>query len=120
MGYRLRPEEISQTSDERKRKGRPIEMVLIMQGGGSLGTFGCGVYKALVKKEIRIGIAARTSIGAVNAAIIVGSKSGHPENDLEDFWKEIAESNHSIIPDSFTPELTILEKFEECSSNIDY
>jgi hypothetical protein len=34
MSYRLRPEEISQTSDERKR--RPIENVLIMQGGGSL------------------------------------------------------------------------------------
>ena len=50
MGYRLRPEEISQTSDERKRKGRPIENVLIMQGGGSLGACGCGVYKALVKK----------------------------------------------------------------------
>ena len=48
MGYRLRPEEISHTSDE--RKGRPIENVLIMQGGGSLGACGCGVYKALVKK----------------------------------------------------------------------
>jgi NTE family protein len=102
MGYKLRPEEISQTSDERKR--RPIENVLIMQGGGSLGAFGCGVYKALVKKKIRIDIAAGTSIGAVNAAIIVGSKSGHPENDLEDFWKEVAESNHSIISDSFTLE----------------
>ena len=102
MGYRLRPEEVSKASDERKR--RPIENVLIMQGGGSLGAFGCGVYKALVKKKIRIDIAAGTSIGAVNSAIIVGSKSGHPEIDLEDFWKEIAESNHSIIPDSFTLE----------------
>ena len=100
MGYRLRPEEISQAHDEEKR--RLIENVLIMQGGGSLGAFGCGVYKALVKKKIRIDIAAGTSIGAVNAAIIVGSKSGYPENDLEDFWKEIAESNHFIIPDSFT------------------
>jgi NTE family protein len=49
MSYRLRPEEISQTSDERKR--RPIENVLVMQGGGSLGAFGCGVYKALVKRK---------------------------------------------------------------------
>jgi NTE family protein len=100
MGYRLGPEEISAASGEVKR--RLIENVLIMQGGGSLGAFGCGVYKALVKKKIRIDVVAGTSIGAVNAAIIVGSKSGHPENDLEDFWEEIAESNHSIIPDSFT------------------
>src|ERR687891_2790734 len=99
MGYRLRPEEISQAHDEEKR--RLIENVLIMQGGGSLGAFGCGVYKALVKKKIRIDIAAGTSIGAVNAAIIVGSKSDHPENDLEEFWLEIAESSYEIIPDIY-------------------
>jgi NTE family protein len=31
------------TSDER------LENVLVIQGGGSLGAFGCGVYKALAK-----------------------------------------------------------------------
>ena len=37
----------------------------------------------------------------MNAAIIVGSKSDHPEKDLEDFWIEIAESNPNIIADFF-------------------
>jgi NTE family protein len=73
----------------------------VLQGGGSLGAFACGVFKALVKKNVRIDIVAGTSIGAVNAAIIVGSKSGHPEKDLEDFWIELAESNLNIIPDIF-------------------
>ena len=50
------------------------ERVLIMQGGGSLGAYECGVYKALVKHNIRFDVVAGTSIGAVNAAIIVGSK----------------------------------------------
>ena len=72
-----------------------------MQGGGSLGAFACGVFKGLVKRNVRIDIAAGTSIGAINAAIIVGSKSDHPENDLEDFWLELAENNPSIIPDIF-------------------
>ena len=72
-----------------------------MQGGGSLGAFACGVYKALVRKKVKIDIAAGTSIGAVNASIIVGSKNDHPEKDLEDFWIEIAESNHQIIPDLY-------------------
>ena len=72
-----------------------------MQGGGSLGAFACGVYKALLAKKVKIDIAAGTSIGAVNAAIIVGSKNDHPEKDLEDFWIEIAESNHQIIPDLY-------------------
>lgn len=70
-----------------------------MQGGGSLGAFACGAYKALVKHNVQIDIVAGTSIGAVNAAIIVGSKSGHPAKDLEEFWMEIGESSLQIIPD---------------------
>jgi NTE family protein len=73
----------------------------VLQGGGSLGAFACGVFKALVKENVRIDIVAGTSIGAVNAAIIVGSKSDHPEKDLENFWIEVAESSPNIIPDIF-------------------
>jgi NTE family protein len=85
----------------RHQESRNVENVLVLQGGGSLGAFACGVFKALVKKNVRIDIAAGTSIGAVNAAIIVGSKSDHPEKTLEDFWMELAESNLNIIPDIF-------------------
>ena len=88
-------------SRTRHKESRQTENVLVLQGGGSLGAFACGVYKALVKKDIRIDIAAGTSMGAVNAAIIVGSKTDHPEKDLEEFWLEIAESNHTIIPDTY-------------------
>jgi NTE family protein len=69
-----------------------IENVLILQGGGSLGAFGCGVYKALVKNNINLDIIAGTSIGGINAAIIAGSKN---EDDidqlLENFWIELSE-----------------------------
>jgi predicted acylesterase/phospholipase RssA len=85
MGFRAQEE-----SHPRHKESRQTENVLVLQGGGSLGAFACGVYKALVKKKIRIDIVAGTSIGAINAAIIVGNKSGHPENDLEEFWLEIA------------------------------
>jgi NTE family protein len=88
-------------SRTRHKESRQTENVLVLQGGGSLGAFACGVFKALVKKDIRIDIAAGTSMGAVNAAIIVGSKTDHPEKDLEEFWLEIAESNHTIIPDIY-------------------
>ena len=67
-----------------------IENVLILQGGGSLGAFGCGVYKALMKNNIKIDIIAGTSIGGLNAAaIIAGSKGDHPERELEQFWLEL-------------------------------
>ncbi len=90
---------IKEASPKRHDESRNMENVLVMQGGGSLGAFACGVYKALAKHKVQIDIVAGTSIGAVNAAIIVGSKSGHPEKDLEDFWMEIGESSPEIIPD---------------------
>ena len=83
-------------------KDKAVENVLIMQGGGSLGAFACGVYKGLAKRNVQIDIVAGTSVGAVNAAIIVGSRRGDPEKDLEEFWLEIAESSPTIIPDLFT------------------
>lgn len=70
-----------------------IEDVLILQGGGSLGAFGCGVFKALANNNIKIDIIAGTSIGGVNAAIIAGSKDDHPEKALEQFWLELAEGS---------------------------
>jgi len=70
-----------------------IENVLIFQGGGSLGAFGCGVFKALVENDIKIDIVAGTSIGGVNASIISGSKEDSPEKALERFWLELAEGD---------------------------
>lgn len=76
-----------------KSKSKTIENVLILQGGGSLGAFGCGVFKALTKRNIQLNIIAGTSIGGVNAAIIAGSKNEeHPEQLLEEFWLELSDS----------------------------
>jgi NTE family protein len=70
-----------------------IENVLVLQGGGSLGAFGCGVFKELANNNIKLDIIAGTSIGGINAAIIAGSKdSKHPEHLLEQFWLELSES----------------------------
>ena len=78
-----------------------IENVLILQGGGSLGAFGCGVFKALANSNIKIDIIAGTSIGGLNASIIAGSKGeDHPEKALEQYWLELAEgsSNANLNP----------------------
>jgi NTE family protein len=81
---------------------RPIENVLVLQGGGSLGAFACGVYKTLHKKNIKFDIVGGTSIGGINGAIIAASKNDNPVKDLEDFWLELAESSYTIIPDIIT------------------
>ena len=73
-----------------------IENVLILQGGGSLGAFGCGVYKALASSNIKVDIIAGTSIGGVDATILAGSKDNHPEKALEQFWLELAEGSSNL------------------------
>lgn len=86
-----------------------IENVLVLQGGGSLGAYECGVYKALNKHGIKFDIVAGTSIGAVNAAIIVGSKSNNSIKDLENFWLEIVDNFiPSIVPDNIRSSLSVL------------
>jgi NTE family protein len=81
-----------------------VENVLVLQGGGSLGAFACGVMKAFAKKNIKFDIISGTSIGAINGAIIAGSKSQNPAEDLENFWLELAQSSLKFIPDFYTIE----------------
>lgn len=85
------------------------ENVLVLQGGGSLGAYECGVYKAVSKRGIKLDIVAGTSIGAINATIISASKSGNPAKDLEDFWLNMAEG----VTPSYLP-----DKMREMSSSI--
>jgi NTE family protein len=94
-----------------------IENVLILQGGGSLGAFGCGVFKALANSNVKIDIIAGTSIGGLNASIIAGAKGeDHPEKALEQYWLELGESSISNLNSPFmeglprnpTPTLTPL------------
>jgi NTE family protein len=121
MKHRTRPVRINQGNNQTDKDTSQInapsssdyhevmENVLILQGGGSLGAFGCGVFKALCQKGIKLDIVAGTSIGGVNAAIIAGSKNvKHPEQLLEKFWLELAENFVDL--DSFTPFSPYLEQ----------
>lgn len=79
-----------------------FETVLIMQGGGSLGAYECGVVKTLCKHKIEFDVVAGTSIGAVNAAILAGSRESNAAKTLEDFWLTLAERiTPSFLPEEF-------------------
>jgi NTE family protein len=66
-----------------------VETVLILQGGGALGAFECGVVKALEERGIHPSLVAGVSIGAINAAIIAGNP-GNATRALEAFWRELS------------------------------
>src|ERR687897_1402718 len=91
-----------------------LENVLILQGGGSLGAFGCGVFKALATNNIILDIVAGTSIGGINAAIIAGSKDEkYPEQMLEQFWLELSEGFVDLHKITFPTSSDPLPKFVE-------
>jgi len=69
--------------------GIPTQTVLILQGGGALGAFECGVVKALEEERIFPDIVAGVSIGALNGAIIAGNPR-HATSALEAFWANLA------------------------------
>ena len=70
-------------------EGVPTQTVLILQGGGALGAFECGVVKALEEANIHPDIIAGVSIGAFNGAIIAGNP-GKAAVALEAFWNDLA------------------------------
>jgi len=76
-----------------------FETILVLQGGGSLGAYECGVYKTLAKQDIKFDVIVGTSIGAVNASIIAGSKDGNPAKALEEFWLELSETATCMFPE---------------------
>ena len=101
-------------TNTREDKNNKIENVLVLQGGGSLGAFGCGVFKAIVSNNIELDIIAGTSIGGINAAIIAGSKDEkHPEQMLEQFWLELSQSFVDLDKLNLSPTFSSLPHFVE-------
>jgi NTE family protein len=62
---------------------------LVLQGGGALGAFELGVIEWLLDHEISPDVVSGVSIGAVNAAVLAGSKHGDPRKDLRGLWADL-------------------------------
>ena len=76
----------------------PTQTVLVLQGGGAMGAFECGVIKALEEEQIFPDIVAGISIGALNGAIVAGNPR-HAGQALESFWSEIAITSPAWLGD---------------------
>jgi NTE family protein len=66
-------------------------VALVLQGGGALGAYQCGVYEALHGAGIQPSWFAGTSIGAINAAILAGNAPERRIERLHEFWNTICE-----------------------------
>ena len=67
----------------------PSQTALILQGGGALGAFECGVAQAMEEAGVRPDIVAGVSIGAFNG-VIIAANPGNAAGALRDFWKRLS------------------------------
>ncbi|MCD9029223.1 patatin-like phospholipase family protein [Luteimonas sp. BDR2-5] len=66
-------------------------VALVLQGGGALGGYQCGVYERLHTAGIDPNWFAGISIGAINAAILAGNPPESRVAQLRAFWQLIVE-----------------------------
>ena len=75
---------------------------LVLQGGGALGAYAYGAIKALYEQpNFSLDIITGVSIGAINAAVLVGAKDD-PIRALDELWrKRLAIKNWSFASPAF-------------------
>ena len=84
---------INKQNNQHNKQSHEFETMLVLQGGGSLGAYECGVFSTLYKHEINFDLVIGTSIGAINASIITGTKNQDKSSErLEEFWLELSEN----------------------------
>lgn len=74
----------------RAPRERPEKRVLVLQGGGALGSYQAGAYEALAKAGIAPHWVAGISIGAINGAIIAGNPPERRVERLMEFWEKMS------------------------------
>ena len=89
------------------------KMVLVLQGGGALGSYQGGTYQALAAAGIQPDWVAGISIGAINSAIIAGNPPEHRVERLQRFWDRVS-SNFTGRP--FTSDDASRKLFNETSA----
>ena len=68
------------------------QIVLVLQGGRALGAYQVGVYQALHDAGVEPDWVIGTSIGAINANLIVGNPVERRLDRLLEFWTQIEHS----------------------------
>ena len=84
-----------------------VQDALALQGGGALGAYELGAIRRLWEEEnFRPTVATGVSIGAVNAAVLLGAK-GNPLDALEAVWERFSVEAPWPLPEAMGPFLTL-------------
>ena len=66
------------------------QSVLVLQGGGALGSYQAGAFQALCRAGFEPEWVAGISIGAINSAIIAGNAPDKRVDRLKEFWEMVS------------------------------
>src|ERR1700704_3529805 len=66
------------------------QRVLVLQGGGALGSYQAGAFQALCRAGFEPEWVAGISIGAINSAIIAGNEPANRVDRLKEFWQLVS------------------------------
>jgi len=85
------------------RQRHPISLdhatvAVVLQGGGALGAYQAGVYEEIAKLPRQADWVAGVSIGAINAALIVGNAPERRVDRLREFWTLVSSGVSGIAP----------------------
>nr|WP_256354343.1 patatin-like phospholipase family protein [Variovorax sp. dw_308] len=72
--------------------------VMVLQGGGALGSYQAGVYEALSRHGHEPQWIAGVSIGAINAALIAGNAPEKRSERLREFWALVSSGPSQRLP----------------------
>jgi NTE family protein len=81
---------MDQTDRASTRTPMTAQRVLVLQGGGALGSYQAGAFQALCNSGFEPEWIAGISIGAVNAAIIAGNEAKNRVDRLKEFWQMVS------------------------------
>src|SRR2546421_11269531 len=73
-----------------ERTPASAQRVLVLQGGGALGSYQAGAFQALCHCSFEPEWIAGISIGAINAAIIAGNEADKRVPRLKEFWEMVS------------------------------
>lgn len=76
-----------------------VQPVLVLQGGGALGSYQVGAFEALCAFDFAPQWVAGISIGAINAALIAGNTVENRHRRLAAFWDRVSsQATWPVIP----------------------
>ena len=112
-----KPPAKSKPSGKSKPNGtsRSEKTVLVLQGGGALGSYQAGAYAELAAHDLMPDWVAGMSIGAINAAIIAGNPPERRVDRLRTFWGMVSSHLQAAPP---IPDGQARSAFNETSASL--